>query len=104
MSSLIRMTSGFEADLILAGHTHKLLPAKVPVLYVDHNGVKLRERLRTFARTGSFLRGYMEGSQTYVEAAGYPPTYLGWPTITLCLGKSKESNDNLAVMDVKVTV
>jgi len=104
INALIRQVSGFEADLCIAGHTHKCMPAQIPILYPDQRGEKIREKMRTYVRTGGFLRGYLEKRTTYVEKAGYSPLALRYPVIELTLGRCKANNCSLSVEDVKVTI
>lgn len=69
-----------NADLYLMGHTHMkfAIPGPPRVDTIDpHGEAGWHQRETWYVNTGSYLRGYMRGSKTYVEAAGYPPTHLG---------------------------
>ena len=61
------------------GHDHHKSVDKA-VVFVKRKGRKhyfMRQKTLTFARTGSFLRGYMPGQRSYVVDSGMPPTDLG---------------------------
>lgn len=75
----------WEADAYLMGHLHRLECTILP--WIDAQG---RERGRLLLCTGSYLRGYVEGSTvrgrpggTYVERKMLPPNYLGSPVLWL---------------------
>ena len=85
LNALEQVASWFDADIYLTGHHHKLVSGKIDHLFVDKEGT-LRHKTKTLACTGSFLRGYMQGSTdpksrlaagTYVEQAKLPPVALG---------------------------
>ena len=69
-----------NADVYVMGHTHTkfAIPGAPRVDVIDpKSAAGWRQRETWFLNTGSYLRGYMRGRQTYVEAAGYPPSHLG---------------------------
>lgn len=70
-------------DLYLMGHVHVRgeAPPKVQ-LYVD-KGMNVIHHEERFVFTGGYLRGYMPGAASYIEARGYTPTSLGSPLIKL---------------------
>jgi DNA repair exonuclease SbcCD nuclease subunit len=73
----------FNADLILMAHEHKKIAAP-PVLRLGLNSRgKLIQEVQNAVMTGSFLRGFVEGSSSYVERSGYHPTDLGVPIVTI---------------------
>jgi hypothetical protein len=77
-SSLNQLESavrGFDADIYLIGHHHKSNAAKPARIYPSF-GTKhstLRQRELILATTGSFLKGYLEGSQQGGRAGGLYP-------------------------------
>ncbi len=70
-------------NLYLMGHVHLSREAPPQTqLYADQkmNIIHHEER---FVFTGSYLRGFMPGAASYVEARGYTPTSLGSPVIKI---------------------
>ena len=75
----------FDADVYLIGHQHKLVAAPIDQLYMTHKKpYRLRHKTKIIACTGSFLRGYSEGSKRgsraqggYVEKKMLTPVALG---------------------------
>lgn len=81
----------FDADIYLMGHMHKVVGAPLDQLYMTRGAkAQLRHKTKLVAGTGSFLRGYTEGSAKaghaaggYVEKAMLPPVALGGVVITV---------------------
>jgi len=65
-----------DADVYLMGHSHIKATETKSTLYVD-NMMNFKNRKRVLAVTGSYLRGYQQGSSSYVEKWGYPPSDIG---------------------------
>jgi len=103
INSLIRQVACFDGDLMIGGHTHKHVPVHLPILYPSQDGTHIKERLRTFVRVGSFMRGYLENKVSYVEQAGYTAQHRGWCTVHLTLSRSNATNRNLAITEVTAT-
>lgn len=87
LNKIERVIEWAEADLYLMGHQHKRVAANVPRFYVNSKD-KLVARERLVVGTGSFLKGYMQGSEmggrkqgTYVEKGMMRPVSLGNPLI-----------------------
>ena len=70
-----------EADCYAMGHDHKrgVFPAS-PRLSLVHtkNGIKLKERQSWLIRSGSFLKAYEDGQQSYNVDSARGPSSLGW--------------------------
>lgn len=101
VNALVRQSNGFDADLTVAGHTHRSWFVKVPYLYVGQNEIK--QRFAGYARAGSLLRGFMFGQTTYPEIAEYQPLSIGWPEIYVYTSRYvKGSNARiLSICDIK---
>lgn len=77
-----------DADILVAGHQHKVGAWPIPAITVrDSHIVSIP---RWLIGSGSFLRGYLQGSQVngfpkgnYVEQKGLPPVALGYVAITV---------------------
>lgn len=82
INKLKEMANSFDADIILQGHNHDR-----QIDYINRIGVsrqdKLVDRKILLARTGSFLRNYINGHSSYAVDAGYPPGDIGGVYITV---------------------
>ena len=84
---LLALVNAFEADVYLMGHLHKLKVIR-PERIALRNG-KVKSVPVVAACTGSWLRGYPQGTETkpltptYIETHGYKPTALGCPVIQI---------------------
>ena len=90
-----------DCVLMAMGHVHKLRirrpPSKLTITRNDdgvmqecypghiHDPVTgfIPEDHRWYCSTGSFVEGYLEGADTYVERAGYDPTELGFIKVSI---------------------
>ena len=98
VNALVRQSCGFDADLYLAGHTHRQWFVKVPYLYPGRSEIK--QRFVGYARAGSLLRGFLYGTPTYPEIAEYNPLSIGWPEIQLFFTR-KGKSEELGLADMK---
>lgn len=76
---------GFDFDIYLFSHTHRLWGMHVPSLTIPSTG-KLRpvERPRAFVRTGCFVRGYDEKcAGRYAQKKLLNPTALGYARLLI---------------------
>lgn len=78
------MTRMYDADIYLMGHVHFELPLKGNRIAMNQSG-KLIEKRWVSLMTGTYLRGHSLNDEypTYAEEAGYPPTTIGSPVITI---------------------
>ncbi len=92
LTKMEKIAGWADADLILMGHHHKIMPADMPRMSVmgERGNPVLVERKRKLVCTGSYLKGYMQGSSkggrptgTYVEEAMLSPVSLGSPIIRI---------------------
>ena len=81
LNRLIRTMSIAAADLVLMGHVHACMSTTSMVL--EQRGDRIGERLTLGVITGTYLRTYSEGHSGYGERAGYQPTTLGHPVISV---------------------
>lgn len=104
-ANLKKKLVGKAADCIVMaiGHTHQLLcvdPAKKLIMLDD--GEKLKQEYlqianssdsyiepdrRIYLNTGSFVKTYIEGVDTYSDIAGYDPAEIGYCTVHIKDGK-----------------
>lgn len=72
-----------NANLYVMGHVHQLgLAEERASLHINEN-LDIKDNLQYFAFSGSFLRGYVKDSTSYVEEKGYRPNVLGALTVSI---------------------
>src|SRR5207245_980932 len=79
------MSSGYDADIYLRGHTHQMGYSKRKI--ETFNG----EKTKYFAAVGSFLNGHMEGATSYAEEFDLLPLPTG--TISFSINPSLDKVD-----------
>lgn len=74
-----------EADIYLMGHDHRkgAIPSSKLRLKEGNGSVRLSHRKQLYVRTGSFLKGYVEGKKSYIVDKALNPTDLGVVKIEL---------------------
>ena len=77
------LAAGFNADLVLMAHHHKLAATKRDKLCYSGVGDEIGHETQTLVCTGSFVKGYIEGPGTYVERKMLPPVTLGGALVYL---------------------
>jgi|SRR3990167_279646 len=84
INSLERRAEGWNADIVIAAHTHRKWGIPVPIMDFPAKGeLKVVERPRAYIRAGCFVRGYVPGCVTYAERKLMKPTALGWVTLRI---------------------
>lgn len=87
----VGLVQDFDADIYLMGHDHAYLTGIKPRLSISSYGApRLIAKPVACVATGSFLKGYEQGTTTYVEKAGLSPVMLGTPTIEVSFAGHKE--------------
>ena len=71
---------GFDFDIYIFSHTHRLWGMHIPSLTIPSRGeMKVVERPRAFIRTGCFMTGYETcGQRSYAQKRLLHPTALGY--------------------------
>lgn len=81
-NSVEQLAAVCDADIYLMGDNHArgIIPMGERLSIVHHpkTGCEIKSRQRWIGRTGSFLRGYIDGESSYVADAALPPASLGW--------------------------
>jgi hypothetical protein len=76
-----QMAEGGIADLYVMGHDHRrLIVPGTPKLYLRGNpktGLEIKQREVWLARTGSYLRGYVDGQVSYIADSARSPASIG---------------------------
>jgi hypothetical protein len=81
LNRLLRTMAIADVDLALMGHVHACMSATA--LSLRQDGSAIHERSTLGVITGTYLRTYSEGHSGYGERAGYQPTTIGHPVITI---------------------
>ena len=93
MNRLNSWAKGFDADIYLMGHTHwRHVWEGDEKITVSRDGKLIRYH-PVKALTGSFLHGYVQGGDSYVERKALPPRKIG--TITVKIEVDDEGNVKL---------
>lgn len=84
MNSLEMRGLGFDCDIFIASHTHRLFAVHVPVLTIPSSGtLRPIERPKVFIRSGCFIAGYDAQCSNYVQRRLLPPTALGYARLEI---------------------
>jgi len=75
LNRLLTMGEKFDADILMMGHTHKIID--YPQVKISLAKTKLVKRIQHFINTGSFLETYINGTISYAERAQYQPLETG---------------------------
>lgn len=111
LSRLEKAVEWVEADLYLMGHHHKLVSAPIPRFYLTSGKEPLLiAREKRLVATGSYLKGYMQGSKnvggtakgTYIEKKMLTPVALGSPTVTVTPRKYERQGHTIRDIKMKV--
>jgi len=91
LNKLERSMKGIEADLYIQGHDHKKAVAtKSRIALTDSkHSLRLIQKKIHLIRAGGFLRGFVDGKQSYIAEGNYNPTDLGLIKIILTPKRDK---------------
>jgi hypothetical protein len=105
MNPVQQMAHTAEADVYLMGDNHQKGVEFISRLRLTGNGEAqtLSHRKILLARTGSFLKGYEEGCESYVTDAQLPPSSLGTVKIELTPRRDRR-NEDVTWIDVHASV
>jgi hypothetical protein len=95
-----------EADLYLQGHDHSKIVGMRNRLYLQPTklGVRLKSKKVIFARTGSFLKGYDDGTASYVAKGLMAPSDLGTISVKITPQRNTINGIRELNLDVHVSV
>ena len=105
MNPVQQMAHTAEADIYLMGDNHQKGVDFLSRLVLSGQGEKmvLSHRKILLARTGSFLKGYEEGCESYVTDAQLPPSSLGTVKIELTPRRDRTDGDTTHI-DIHASV
>lgn len=113
LNKLEKVVQWVEADLYLMGHQHKRVAASIPRFYmIGERAPLLVARERLIVCTGSYLKGYMQGSAdtrgiptgTYVEQKMLAPVMLGSPLITIRPTRVNRRGNDFSTLEFEVSI
>jgi hypothetical protein len=106
LNAVQQMADIAQADIYLMGHDHQKIDGfRNRLLLQDGFGsLRLMSRKILFARTGSFLKGYVPEKPSYVAKALLPPTDIGVIKIELTPKRPRKENEDRFYVDIHASV
>ena len=100
------MAMSADADIYLMGHDHKKSAAFITQMQLNNGGgnLKLSQKKKLLARTGSFLKGYVPGKKSYVADMALNPADLGTIKIELTPRRLQKSAGDTDYIDIHVSI
>lgn len=80
INRVAQMGEGWDGDLFLMGHDHKSIASREVRCYLDNDakvGLRIREKVIYSARTGAYLRGFIDKRPSYNADRANRPLPLG---------------------------
>ena len=95
LNTVQQMSDIADCDVYLQGHDHQKIEGFRRRLYLQKaNGtMRIRARKILFARTGSFLKGYVPDKPSYITKGLLPPTDIGVIKIELTPRRKSETKE-----------
>jgi hypothetical protein len=98
-NSLEKMSDIFhDEDIYLMGHDHHKGALSQTRLRISNGMVK--QKRQWFGRTGSFLKGWVEDTPSYVIGAMYSPTDLGTISFECNIRRSQKGSIDMVTKDI----
>jgi hypothetical protein len=106
LNTVEQMSAISDAQINLMGHDHKKSVAFKTNLYLSSgkNGLKLNQRKILIARTGSFLKGYVDNAPSYIARGAMNPTDLGVLKIELTPKRNRKNNSDDFYIDLHCSI
>jgi hypothetical protein len=106
MNPVQAMAQSAEADIYLMGDNHQKGIDFLSRLRLQHGSgnVRLSHRKILLARTGSFLKGYEAGHESYIVDAQMSPSDLGVVKIELTPRREKREGEDIAYIDIHASI
>ena len=107
MNPVHAMSNVAEADIYLMGDNHQKEVAhkeRLRLVTSKTTGVALTHRKQLYARTGSYLKGYEENTQSYIVDALLPPSDLGSVKIELTPKRIQKDDEDRIVVDIHASI
>lgn len=109
---LQRFSAHINAQLILTGHVHQVIAYPFDELDMTERGEpRLYHHTRMLVATGSFMKGWLQGSNlggrpsgSYVEQKMLPPVALGAPVVIATPKVLHTKEYSIAMIDLRASV
>ncbi len=101
------MSEAAECDICLMGHDHRKSVGYLSRLYIKDardGQVTLGQRKVLIARTGSFLRGYVPDTKSYIAEKAYNPSDLGTIKIELTPRRDTKGGEDRVYIDIHASI
>lgn len=94
------------ADIYIMGHDHERWARPIDVLIptTAGGGVKLRQKRQMLCRSGSFLKGYVDGIASYTVAGLYRPSDLGSIQLQIGFHRDQRGGEDRVITDIRAIV
>jgi len=93
--------------MYIQGHDHERWARPVSVLVpstAGTGGVKLRQLRQYLCRSGSFLKGYVDGEASYTVGGLFRPSDLGSIQLIISFHRDKRNGEDRIIPDIKAIV
>lgn len=90
------------ADIYIMAHDHErwVRPVNVLMPVIARGGVKLKQKRQLLCRSGSFLKGYHDGSSSYTVAGLFRPSDLGSIHIDISFHRDQRDGEDRIITDI----
>jgi len=96
------------ADLYFCGHDHKrgVWPESTLVVQINNQTgeMAVKQKRQLLCRTGSFLRGYVDGQDSYVSNRYLRPTELGTIKLEVKIKRTRKNDADSTMADIHAHV
>lgn len=106
MNPVEQMARTAEADIYLMGDNHQKAISHISRLRLvsGRGSIRVGHRKVLLARTGSFLKGFEEGCQSYVVDGLMNPSDIGVVKIELTPKRNQENDDDVHSIDIHASI
>lgn len=106
LNTVEQMSAISDAQINLMGHDHKKSVAFKTNLFLSEGKgcIKLNQRKILIGRTGSFLKGYVDGAPSYIARGAMTPTDLGVLKIELTPKRSQKNGGDSFYIDLHCSI
>lgn len=90
------------ADIYIMAHDHErwIRPVNVLMPVTAKGGIKLKQKRQLLCRSGSFLKGYHDGSSSYTVAGLFRPSDLGSIQIDISFHRDQRDGEDRIITDI----
>ena len=106
LNTVEQMSAISNAQINLMAHDHKKSAALKVCFFLSEGGggIKLNQRKILIGRTGSFLKGYVDGAPSYVAKSALTPTDLGVIKIELTPRRTQKDGQDTFYIDLHCSI